>query len=153
MIGLWMMLLSGFLLLGGPARAADATFSDQEVASALPYDLGPATVDVSHYPPNQQANYALFQKKCSLCHTSARALNFPLVDEAEWRRFIMRMHARAQANLIDEDDAMRIASFLAYDGAERKLKDPESFARLQGLLDKRYADLQKERQRRLASCK
>lgn len=67
------------LLAAAGLRAADAGF-DAEKAKALanPYanDLGPASVDVSSYPPELQAAYKnVLLVKCSKCHTASRPLN------------------------------------------------------------------------------
>lgn len=40
----------------------------------LPQDKGPATINVSSYPPELQKSYKVFTEKCSKCHTIARPI-------------------------------------------------------------------------------
>ena len=47
----------------------------------LPQDTGPDSVDVSKYPPDQQANYKVFKSRCSHCHTLARPLNTTMTPD------------------------------------------------------------------------
>ena len=48
-------------------------------------DAGPDRLDVSSYPPDQQARYPLFVSKCSRCHTLARPINTHF-DAERWNR-------------------------------------------------------------------
>lgn len=151
---LWILGVAlGWMLIQAWSRAEQTPLTEQELNAVLPYDLGPATVDVSKYPAAQKEDYQLFLKRCALCHTSARSINFPLVSREDWVRFIQRMHGRAHGELVDEQEMQRIADFLAYDSATRKLRDPEAFARLQYDLDQRYAEVKKERARLIESGK
>jgi len=107
----------------GRAQSASA-------ASLFPADNGPASIDVSKYPEAQQKNYRLFLKKCSMCHTTARAVNAPYVLPKEWNDCVARM-VRMPGAGINASMAKRIASFLAYDSSVRKadlLKKKESSA-------------------------
>jgi len=130
------------------AEARDPQISEQDLLALLSYDLGPATIDVSAYSPHYKETYDLFMRKCSLCHTPARAINFPTVTKEDWTRFLMTMHGRAKGTLLETGEAQRLAEFLAYDSAQRKLKDPEAFARLQEQLDRRFEAVKQERSRR-----
>ena len=141
-------LAAAFILCSGIARAADATISEQDLLALLSYDLGPATIDVSGYPAPYKETYALFMRKCSLCHTPARAINFPTVTKEDWMRFLMVMHGRAKGTLLDSEEARVLADFLAYDSAQRKSKHVEEFARLEEQLDERYEQVKVERARR-----
>ena len=136
------------IFLAGWACGAGGKVSEQDLLALESYDLGPATIDVSNYPAHDKETYALFMKKCSLCHTPARAINFPTVTKEDWTRFLMTMHGRAQGTLLETHEAQELADFLAYDSAERKLKHPEEFARLQHELDQQFLAVQKERARR-----
>src|SRR6266849_943250 len=70
-----------------PAAASmpQRTFSDTELSAKYYYDLGPAKIDASNYPQNQQKNYALFAKTCSQCHTLARPINSPRESYVAWK--------------------------------------------------------------------
>jgi len=57
------------IALAGFVRAI-AQEQEKEVpvdARILAYDKGPATINVSKYPPDMQAKYKLFAKKCTNC--------------------------------------------------------------------------------------
>lgn len=142
-------LVASLLLLAAWAWSGTDKISEQDLLALLSYDLGPATIDVSNYPPHYRETYALFMRKCSLCHTPARAINFPTVTKEDWTRFLMTMHGRARGTLLETNEAQELADFLAYDSAQRKLKHPEDFARLQEQLDRRYEAVKKMRQDRL----
>lgn len=141
----------GVLGVTASGLTAKTTVSDKDLEVLLPYDLGPASVDVSHYPANQQDNYRLFLQKCSVCHTPARALNFPLVSNEEWLRFVSTMHDNADKTLLTGEDLHRIADFLSFDSEERKVNGLDDFAASLRILQKRFAQIQLERQRR-CSC-
>ena len=143
-LAVWGLFTASFL------GAREPQVSEQDLLALLSYDLGPATIDVSSYPPAYKETYDLFMRKCSLCHTPARAINFPTVTKEDWTRFLMTMHGRAKGTLLETDQAQRLADFLAYDSAQRKLKDPEAFARLQEQLDGRFDAVKRERSRRAA---
>jgi hypothetical protein len=87
-------------------------------------DLGPDTIDVSHYPADMKAAYGIFQAKCGVCHSEARAVNSELVTSEEWNHYIKRMWLRPPCcNLcpvISKSDAKAIWKFLTYDSQVRK---------------------------------
>ncbi|MBI3291805.1 MAG: hypothetical protein HYZ73_03215 [Elusimicrobia bacterium] len=85
----------------------------------FPWDKGPDTIDVSQYPPEQQANYKAFARKCSKCHTLARAINAPYALPAEWETYIRMMQAKKRSGL-DAESAKKVLSFLKYDSSLRK---------------------------------
>src|ERR1700690_1261119 len=96
MLALMLLGAAGYVLVGTRVvRAADAAFgADIDAATKakiLQFDKGPATVDVSAYPPGIQKNYAVFREKCTLCHTLARPINSDFVLPADWSRYIKRM--------------------------------------------------------------
>jgi hypothetical protein len=103
--------------LAGMVRSEEA--SAEEKARLHKLDTGPATIDVSKYPAEQQAAYPLFQKKCVQCHKIARAINSNFVLPGEWERYIKRMMYKPNSKL-KEDDAKTIYRFLAYDSSVRK---------------------------------
>jgi hypothetical protein len=96
------------------------------------YDKGPATIDVSKYPPEMQARYKLFAKRCSKCHTLARPINCDFALEDEWERYVKRM-MRKPGSGVTAADGKAIYEFLAYDSKirkkdlyEKKLKEAKS---------------------------
>ena len=83
------------------------------------YDKGPATIDVSKYPPEIQDDYKLFSKKCTHCHTLARPINSDYALPDEWSRYVKRMMRKPDSQ-ISADEAKKIYDFLVYDSKTRK---------------------------------
>jgi hypothetical protein len=82
-------------------------------------DSGPKVIDVSKYAADPKEAYALFSKKCSKCHSLARAINTPFVLPSEWERYIKRMVYKPDSKMTD-DDGKAIYRFLVYDSSVRK---------------------------------
>jgi hypothetical protein len=82
-------------------------------------DAGPKVIDVSKYAAEPKESYALFSKKCSKCHSLARAINTPFVLPSEWERYIKRMVYKPDSKMTD-DDGKNIYRFLVYDSSVRK---------------------------------
>lgn len=97
-------------------RGDDQPPLDPRIAA---YDKGPATVDVSKYPPEIQDDYKLFSKKCTHCHTLARPINSDYALPDEWSRYVKRMMRKPDSQ-ISTDDAKKIYDFLVYDSKIRK---------------------------------
>jgi len=75
-------------------------------------DSGPDKIDVSTYPAEQKARYALFQQKCAKCHALARPVNSRFTA-AEWKHYMKRMVRRPNAG-ITQEQAEDIFEFLKY---------------------------------------
>ncbi len=127
-----------------------------------PNDAGPDTIDVSKYPPDVQAKYRLFARRCSQCHSIARPINAQFlelsaeeqaaakakspdlfkndeiwhVEDHTWSRFVKRMMAKPGAN-IQGEEAKKIWQFLVEDSRARKMGDSQEMWRLhrQKLID------------------
>lgn len=98
------------------------------------YDKGPATIDVSKYPPNIQGGYKVFASRCTKCHTLARPINCEFALDEEWERYVKRM-MRKPGSGISANDGKQIFEFLAYDSKIRK----------KALYDRKLADANKAR--------
>lgn len=72
----------------------------------------PNQIDVSGYPPEMQARYSLFERRCTRCHELERPLNAD-VSEGGWQRYVRRM-ARHPAAGISAAEQREIATFLEY---------------------------------------
>lgn len=97
----------------------------QSANVTLPQDKGPATVNVSSYPQEQQKAYKLFVDKCSKCHTIARPINTTMTHD-EWERYVKRMMHKPNSGISD-GQGKTIFEFLAYDQTNRKDKNPSAF--------------------------
>jgi cytochrome c5 len=91
----------------------------------LPQDKGPATINVSSYPAEQQKGYKVFTDKCAKCHTIARPINTTMT-KAEWERYVKRMMHKPNSGISDTQ-GKTIYDFLAYDQENRKDKNPSVF--------------------------
>lgn len=143
------MKLHGYwLALCGLATIAAAAGTQQDLAARFPYDLGPAEVDVSAYPPAVQKGYASFRHTCSKCHSTARPLNAPIVKREDWQRFVKRMHVKPGSKF--KAAAMKpIIEFLTYDSKVRKVDQKESFDALSRKLEERFDAGEAERKKHL----
>jgi hypothetical protein len=143
------LLVLSLLALAIPARAQER-FTPEQREARFYYDLGPKEVDVTAYPKAQQENYRAFAKACSQCHTLSRALNSPLIEREDWRRFIKRMYAKSKPGsrtAIDRESAEAAIDFLAYDSQLRKVKDRAAFAAKTQELKALFAEVRRERSR------
>ncbi len=143
------IIVLALLIFSAPVLAQER-FTPEQREARYYYDLGPKAADVTSYPKEQQENYQIFAKTCSQCHTSARALNSPLVSREDWRRFIKRMHARAKMRAgaaINREAAQAAIDFLAYDSQVRKVKDKAGFAARTSELKILFAEVLRERAR------
>lgn len=119
--------LAAVLFLSGPAGAAEAPVKQD---ARFYYDLGAAELDVSSYPAEQQAGYKTFAEACAQCHTLARPINSAIVKEADWRRYVKRMHLKTAASSksrFSPEQAKAIIAFLAYDSDVRKVQHKAAF--------------------------
>lgn len=91
----------------------------------LPQDKGPASVNVSSYPADQQKAYKVFTEKCAKCHTIARPINTTMT-KPEWERYVKRMMHKPNSG-IGDSQGKAIYEFLAYDQENRKDKNPSGF--------------------------
>lgn len=132
---------------GAAAWAADK-YDPEQLKARFYYDLGPSEIDVSSYPKNQQAHYAVFKRTCSQCHTLARPINAPIVSRQDWKRFIERMHLRTKVRSgtsLNKEEAKTIVEFLAYDAARRKVAQKANFEAKGRELQALFSEVQKER--------
>jgi hypothetical protein len=135
-----------------PSAAEEGPIRTDELSARMPADLGPATVDVSTYPPAQQKNYALFLNRCSRCHTPARALNSKIATPEDWQHYVSLMHGRLLSRSMGEswktEEGQAIIDFLVYDSQVRKTAHPREFESLQVRLAERFKLMQREKERR-----
>jgi len=83
------------------------------------FEKGPATINISKYPPAIQENYAVFTQKCSQCHKLSRPINSDYALPDEWSRYIHRMMNKPGSG-IGGGDGKKIYDFLVYDSSVRK---------------------------------
>ncbi len=108
--------VSALAWVGAAAVRADDSTGGDKVFEA---DKGSDTIDISKYPKEQQANYAVFAEKCSKCHTLARPINSDYALPAEWTAYVDKMRHKKRSG-IDEESQKIITDFLIYDSKIRK---------------------------------
>lgn len=124
---------------------AGRSFTKEQLEAKYYYDLGPSEINVSEYPEAQKANYQLFVKTCSQCHTLARPINSPYTAWQDWRRYITRMQERTKvhpAAKISKKNAKQIADFLSFDAHIRKEDKKEEFEVLTDRLKELFKEIQ-----------
>ena len=69
------------------------------------------------------------------------------MKQADWLRYVRRMHMKADQHLLTRGQADAVVSFLAYDASVRKVTKRAQFVASLKMLNRRYADLETERAR------
>jgi len=79
-------------------------------------------LDPSKLPEDVRADYQLFARRCSKCHSLARPLSSGIKDDDQWTNYVNRMR-RQQGSGISLDDQEHILRFLRYYAGELRAKD------------------------------
>ncbi len=110
--------LAAMLLLSGSLGAGSLWAGDGKAPPWSAWDKGPATIDVSSYPPEQQDNYKLFSARCARCHTLARPINAPFTP-SEMAAYVKKMQQKPGSG-INGKAAQKIIDFLSFYTARKK---------------------------------
>ncbi len=122
-----LIVLATFVSIAFHAEGAPSLEQEMEMAKKpMAWDLGPATVDISKYPPDIQEDYKVFATKCGKCHGLARPLNAPYATAEEWNNYVNKK-MRKPGSGINPKEGKMIFDFLVYDSKVRKLSDPEAW--------------------------
>ncbi len=70
-------------------------------------------LDPQSLPEGVRADYKLFERRCSKCHSLARPLTAGITDQVQWERYVSRMRAQPASGISLEDQAA-ILRFLRY---------------------------------------
>jgi len=81
-------------------------------------------LDTTKMPDDIRADYDVFARKCSKCHSLARPLSSNITDDEQWVLYVNRMR-RQPASGISPDDQPHILKFLRYYAAELRRKQAE----------------------------
>lgn len=104
--------MSTMTMRASAALLALATLVGSAAACSRKESLDPSTM-----PENVRADYELFARKCSKCHTLARPLNANITDDDQWVMYVNRMR-RQPASGISPADQEGILRFLRYHAGE-----------------------------------
>jgi len=82
---------------------------------------GPRTegLDATKVPEDIRADYDLFTRRCSKCHSLARPLQSGITDDAQWALYVTRMR-RQPGSGISPDDQEHILRFLRWFAADQR---------------------------------
>lgn len=81
-------------------------------------------LDRSKLPEDIRADYDVFARRCSKCHSLARPLTSGITDDAQWVMYVDRMR-RQPGSGISYEDQERILRFLRYYAADLRQKEAE----------------------------
>ncbi len=110
-----------------------------------PNDAGEAQVDVSQYPSEIQADYKIFARRCTQCHSLSRPINSQFlqltsdeqktahekepdlftdnkiwqISDSVWTDYVKKMQSKPGA-IIRASEFDKIVAFLVYDSKTRK---------------------------------
>jgi hypothetical protein len=105
-----------------------ATFASAALLAAVALTGAGCThgegLDASKMPEEIRADYDVFARKCSKCHSLARPLSANITDDEQWVLYVNRMR-RQPASGISPDDQTHILKFLRYYAAELRRKQAE----------------------------
>lgn len=90
------------------------------VASMDDRDYGPATIDVSSYPPEIQAAYKVFSTSCNRCHSLARPINTDM-SAPNWKAYVKKMMSKPGSG-ISPSQGKTIYEFLKYYQTQKDAK-------------------------------
>ena len=110
--------VAAFAVIGVGFALAQALDAETQARVAR-FEKGPATVNVSKYPPAIQQDYEVFTQKCSQCHKLSRPINSDYALPDEWSRYVHRMMSKPGSG-IDAGVGKKIYDFLVYDSSVRK---------------------------------
>jgi hypothetical protein len=99
------------------------------VVVALLMACGPRTegLDASKLPEDVRADYDVFARRCSKCHSLARPLQSGITDDEQWVMYVKRMR-RQPSSGISADDEKVILRFLRYYAADLRKQKAEKSA-------------------------
>ncbi|MDF2695318.1 MAG: hypothetical protein K0S65_3701 [Labilithrix sp.] len=84
-------------------------------------------LDPSKVPESLRADYDLFARRCSKCHSLARPLNAGITDDEQWVMYVNRMR-RQPGSGISYEDQDQILRFLRWYAADLRRKEAEKKA-------------------------
>ncbi len=145
---LQVLTITASLLASSGLRLGYADDSTGPGGPPFPNDDGPAQVDVLKYPADIQADYRIFARRCSQCHTLSRPLNSQYlqltaeeqktahekepdlfkndkvwrISERIWTDYVKTMQGN-QGAIIRPSEFDKIVEFLVYDSKVRKMGD------------------------------
>ncbi|MBS0604750.1 MAG: cytochrome c [Verrucomicrobia bacterium] len=81
-----------------------------------------AEMEIKKYPSSMHKNYALFQEKCSQCHSLSAAMKSDDVLPSYWQKTVAKMQKKSGSH-ISAEEAQQIYDFLVYDSSQRRKQD------------------------------
>lgn len=99
------------------------------VVIALAAACGPRNegLDASKLPEDVRADYGVFARRCSKCHSLARPLQSGITDDEQWVMYVKRMRRQPASGISPEDEQV-ILRFLRYYAADLRRQKAEKQA-------------------------
>lgn len=91
-------------------------------------------LDASRVPEKLRADYDLFARRCSKCHSLARPLSAGFTEDEQWTRYVTRMR-RQPGSGISPDEQERILRFLYWYASDLRAQKAAKESRPQGAPD------------------
>lgn len=85
---------------------------------------GSDAIDPSTLPETVRADYQVFARRCSKCHSLARPLTSGITDMGQWERYVARMRMQPGSGINEADEAI-VLRFLKHYSAEELRKKAE----------------------------
>lgn len=85
---------------------------------------GSDAIDPSTLPETVRADYQVFARRCSKCHSLARPLTSGITDMGQWERYVARMRMQPGSGINAADEAI-VLRFLKHYSAEELRKKAE----------------------------
>jgi hypothetical protein len=83
-------------------------------------------LDPSRFPADVRADYEVFARRCSKCHSLSRPLNSGIDDDAYWAAYVARMRRQPSSGISHQDEltVLRFLHFYSLEQKQKKLKGP-----------------------------
>lgn len=81
-------------------------------------------LDRAKLPEDVRADYDVFARKCSKCHSLARPLQSGITDDEQWVNYVRRMRRQPGSGISPEDETV-ILRFLKFYAAELRKEKAE----------------------------
>jgi hypothetical protein len=106
----------------GSARGVLLAF----LVGALPACTRGEGLDTSKMPASVRADYEVFARRCSKCHSLARPLGANITDDDQWVLYVNRMRRQPASGISAADQAHILAFLRSYAADLRRIQEEKS---------------------------
>ncbi len=83
-------------------------------------------LDPGTLPENVRADYQVFARRCSKCHSLSRPLTAGITDQGHWENYVRRMRMQPASGINAEDQVVILRFLKYYSDEERKKKSDKN---------------------------